>query len=295
VSIVEKAIAKLQQTHPERKVPATVVAPARETVAVKAPAPPERPRTAITSARRVTIDIERLRAQGFSPSPELANRMTDQYRRIKWRLLAKARGPEAVPDGRLLMVTSSMPDEGKTFTAINLALGIAMEKDCTVLLVDADVAKAHVTQLLGLAHQPGLTDLLAGKELDPSQALVATNIEGLTVLPAGQRNAGAPELFASRRMSDLITQLAMDDPDRIVLFDSSPVLATNESQLLGRLVGQVLMVVRADHTPQPAVQEAIGMLDASKSISLVLNQVKGDFAAEYYGGYGHYSYESQEG
>jgi protein-tyrosine kinase len=210
-------------------------------------------------------------------------------------LLAKARGPEAVPDGRLLMVTSSMPDEGKTFTAINLALGIAMEKDCTVLLVDADVAKAHVTQLLGLAHQPGLTDLLAGKELDPSQALIATNIEGLTVLPAGHLDAGAPELFASRRMSDLISRLAMDDPDRIVLFDSSPLLATNESQLLGRLVGQVLMVVRADHTPQPAVQEAIGMLDASKSISLVLNQVKGDFAAEYYGGYGHYNYESQEG
>lgn len=297
MSIVEKAISKLQQARADRGSSAThagIAATPREPLAPVAPLPAgDRPRRLITPARRVELDLELLRRHGLVAAAELAGRLTDQYRRIKWKLLARALGQEteAVPNGNLIMVASSVPNEGKTFTAINLALGIAMERDCTVLLIDADVAKAHLTRVLGLENQPGLTDLLAGGEIELAQAVVGTNIEGLALLPAGQRNREAPELFASRRMEELMAALAADDPNRIVLFDSSPVLATNESQVLGRLVGQILLIVRADDTPQPAVLETLDLLGRGKAISLVLNQVRWGFGGAYYGGYGYYDDE----
>jgi exopolysaccharide/PEP-CTERM locus tyrosine autokinase len=237
------------------------------------------------------VDLEALRRAGALPPQELERQLADEYRRIKWPLLARAfgRDGESVPDGNLVMVTSALPGDGKTFTSLNLSHSIARERDSSVLLIDADISKAHVSELLGVRDRAGLTDLLLDPSLDPSDVILATSVDGLRVMPAGRRTDQGPELFASQRMRDVIALLGMRNRDRAVIFDSSPLLATNESQVLAKLVGQVMMVVRSNGTPRPAVEEAIALLDGSRSISLILNQTRTLLGAHsYYAGYYHY-------
>ena len=171
------------------------------------------------------------------------------------------------------MVTSSVSGEGKTFSSLNLALSIAWEKDFSVLLVDADVAKRHATRAFG-AEDRRRPDRLAQRPHARSGRhwCWARPFAGLTFLPAGKRQELAPELFASQRMLDVIRVLRGADPRRIVLFDTSPLLATNESQVLAKVVDQVVLVVRAELTTQPMVLEAVSLLDRSKEIRCILNQ-----------------------
>ncbi len=237
------------------------------------------------------IDIEALRSAGALAPQDIERQIADEYRRIKWPLLEKAfgRAAGALPEGNLVMVTSAVPGDGKTFTSINLALSIARERDSSVLLIDADIAKAHVSELLGIRQRPGLTDLLENPGTNPADAILATDIDGLRVMAAGRRSDQVPELMASQRMRDLIAELGARNRDRVIIFDSSPLLATNEAQVLAKLVGQVLMVVRANGTPRPAVEEAVALLDRSRSISVVLNQMRPLFGlGSYYSGYYNY-------
>jgi exopolysaccharide/PEP-CTERM locus tyrosine autokinase len=285
MSIIEKAIGKLQASSPFRN----ATGARRERLDRPAPAQTEAPSSseAFTPKKSVETSLEALRAAGIVPQNEHSHRLTEQFRRVKWPLLESAAGRPSDAPANLIMVTSSVAEEGKTFTAFNLALSIAREKDFNVLLVDADVAKFHVSKLLGLDGTPGLTDLLMDLSLDPNDLLVGTNIPGLLVLPAGRHSNIAPELFASERMVEVVRFLGGNDPRRIVLFDSSPLLATNESQVLSRIVDQVLLVVRAESTSQPTVVDAIALLDRSKEIRCVLNQSSIGRKAEYYYGYGH--------
>lgn len=216
-----------------------------------------------------------------------ARRTTDEFRRIKWPILAGAFGKETerLPNGSLVLVTSTLPGEGKTFVSLNLALNIAAERDCRVLLVDADLAKAHVSMLLGLKERRGLTDALTGAVEDVGDLILATDVEGLSVLPAGTPSAEAPELLASRRMRRLVDWLTGHCSDSIVLIDSSPLLATNEAQVLSGVVGHVLMVVRAESTPQTMVMDALGLLAKDARVSCVLNQTVLHGMGQYYGTY----------
>lgn len=296
MSIVEKAISKLQSAR--ERTAATPPAPTRGAPSTT-PVPrlpgalPARERANAPPRECVQIDLDKMRARGLLPPEHAAARVTDEYRRIKWPLLATAfrREGQPIDRGNLIMIASCVPDEGKTFTAVNLAMTIALERDCTVLLVDADAAKPNITRDLGLEGRPGVVDALASDSMHPEDAVLDTSVAGLCVLPAGQRNGRAPELFASHRMDQVAAELAAHDPNRVVIFDSSPLLATNEAHLLARVVGQILVVVRANHTLQPAVREALALLDASKSVSLMLNQTELGFG-EYYGGY--YGYEQQK-
>jgi capsular exopolysaccharide synthesis family protein len=191
-----------------------------------------------------------------------------------------------------VLVTSSIPAEGKTFTSFNLALAIARERDTPVILVDADVPNPRLTSLLGLTSVPGLTDLVADGRMRVEEVLCRSDLEGLYVLPAGRPDANSPELFASQRMDEVMRSLALMVTDGVVVIDSPPVLATNEAQVLSRYVGQVLMVVRADFTEQRAVEEALALLDRSKPINCVLNAIDRSLMSMYYGdsypGYGGY-------
>lgn len=245
----------------------------------------------VSNAAPLHIDLEALRRTGALPPQDLERSIADEYRRIKWPLLDKAFGRDApaVPDGNLVMVTSALPGDGKTFTALNLALSIARERDSSVLLIDADVAKAHVSELLGIRQRPGLTDLLDQPGANPADAILATDVDGLRVMAAGRRHEQIPEVMASQRMRDLIAELGARNRERVIIFDSSPLLATNESQVLAKLVGQVLMVVRANGTPRPAVEEAVALLDRNRAISVVLNQLRPLFGlGSYYSGYYNY-------
>jgi len=281
MSLVERAIKKLQESR-------GTAPTAPELPAATAPAP----RAAAARAdvarptRVVHIDRARLRDVELVPPPEQERQIAHDYRQIKRPLIANAfgRGVPVVPMGHLVMVTSALPGDGKTFTSVNLALSMALEKDISVLLVDADVAKPHISRILGVDQEPGLLDVLHDASLEIDSVILPTDVPGLSILPAGRASDTATELLASARMQEIGAILDSRDANRMVLFDSPPLLLTSESRALAHSVGQVVIVVRAEYTPQQAVLDAIEKLGANRSISLVLNQSKITTAAYY--GYG---------
>lgn len=233
----------------------------------------------------IHVDIERMRNAGACPPADMEGRVAEEFRRIKWPVLAAAKSP-ATAGSNLVMVTSALSGDGKTFTAFNLALSIARERDCSVMLVDADMPKRHLTKLLGLGETKGLSDVLLDGKLDWHSAVFPTDIDGLTILPSGSHRDHTPELLASHRMQDVLAGIAADDPNQIIILDSAPLLMTNDSQVLSRLVAHVLVVVRANGTPKPAVEEAVGLLAEGKSVGLILNQLQSLAGVyEYYGEY----------
>jgi protein-tyrosine kinase len=192
----------------------------------------------------------------------------------------------------LIMVASSLPGEGKTFCAVNLAISIAMELDHTVLLVDADVARPSVSRYLHLkpgadSAKVGLMDILLDNKLDLADAILKTNIDTLSLLPAGRSHHKATELLASQNMIALLDEIASRYPDRIVIFDSPPLLLTSESRVLASQMGQIVLVVEAESTTQHAVKEALRQVKSCQNISLIYNKTKtlssGDYYGQYYG------------
>ncbi len=296
MSIIERALEKLQQgTDGNANRGSGRHGARREPLADQLARAAQRPQEAKAPTEIIQVSVEQLRAGGVLPPEDHAGALTDQFRRIKWPILESVaeRNEDGSPNNRV-MVTSSIAGEGKTFTSFNLAHSISREKDVSVLLVDADVAKRHATELFGLQERQGLTDSIADPALDPDSLVLGTNIQGLSVLPAGRRTNSAPELFASQRMAEIIDRLGRANPHRVVLFDSAPLLATNESQVLARIVDQIVMVVRAEVTTQPMVLEAIGLLDKTKQIRCVLNQARASRMTEYYYGYGYYPHDSRQ-
>jgi receptor protein-tyrosine kinase len=258
--------------------------------------PSSKPRTdsSLTSRdlkRIVQIDVDRLRESGRLPSAEAARRTEDEIRRIKWPLLGAVSGRsgnQAVRNN-VILVTSALPGEGKTFTALNLALSIVRDRELRVILVDADVERPGLTPALGLEGHPGLNDVLEDTSREIDSVTYRTDVEGLFVVPAGKWHDQAPEFFAGSRMPQIIEELIRRVGNGVVVLDSPPLLATNEAQVVTRYVGQVLFVVRADDTEQRAVREAIALVDPSASVSAVLNRVQPSAIGRYYGHY-HYSY-----
>jgi protein-tyrosine kinase len=184
--------------------------------------------------------------------------------------------------GNLIMITSAVPGEGKTFMSLNLALSMRLEEDITVLLVDGDVVNPRLTQSLGLESRPGLLDLVKDPSLSPETAILPTDMPGLSFLPAGRQEANATELVASARMHQVISRLGSDNPARLVVFDSAPLLVTTEAQALVHFAGQVVMVVQADQTPQHVVLDALETLAEGKPVFLVLNQTTRHSHSGYY-------------
>ncbi len=283
MSVVEKAIRKLQESQ------------AGGAAAPPAGAAPAPPNTAGGSApahprgEKIVIERGTLRSAGLLPPEADMPMLARQYRKIKQPLIARAvgRGVPRAPKGYLVMIASAMTGEGKTFTAVNLALSMALEKDVKVLLVDADVAKPNLSQVLGLGKAQGLLDVLRQPELDVESLIHPTDLPTLAVLPAGTGAHEATELLASARMGQLTEILGENDMRRIVVFDSAPLLQTTESTALARVVGEVVVVVRAESTPQPVLLDALKVLEGHNSVSLVLNQsVRTADAAYYYYGYG---------
>ncbi len=241
--------------------------------------------------------LEHLRAADMLvPGSQLGPKFADEYRRIKRPLLSNAFGKTAslVDRGNLILVTSSVPDEGKTHTAINLALSMAQERDHTVLLVDCDVAKQGISRRLGLGHMPGLVDVLENDDFSVGDALLSTDIPELTVLCAGKQHEYVAELLASKRMSSLVDEIASRYEDRIIIFDAPPLLPTPQTQVLAGLVGQIVFVIEAGTTPQHVAQEALEMLPDEMAIGLVMNKSEGTFGRSgYY--YGYYDAERDKG
>jgi exopolysaccharide/PEP-CTERM locus tyrosine autokinase len=231
---------------------------------------PQRP---ARGQRHVTVDLERMAQLGMVTHEGGRTPAAEDFRIIKRPLLRNLRsdGAPAIRNGNLIVVTSALPGEGKTYCAINLAMSIAMERDITVLLVDADVARPSVLKVLGLGAEAGLMDILLNDELELADVILKTNV------PA--------ELLASRSMSTLLSEIANRYADRIVIFDSPPLLITTEASVLAAQMGQVVMVVEAETTTQNAVREALRLLDSCKHVNLIYNKIKAFPGTEYYGYY----------
>ena len=241
-------------------------------------------------SRTVHIDLAMLAAKGMVTPDQPRTAIAEEFRVIKRPLLRNATdtGPARITNANLIMVTSAMPGEGKTFSAINLAISMAMELDYTVLLVDADVSRPSVFRQLGLPPERGLMDVLAGEVTDLSDVLLRTNIEKLSILPAGMPHQRATELLASENMNRLLKQIASRYSDRIVVFDSPPLLVTTESRVLATHMGQVVVVVESERTTHSSVKQALATIESCPIKLMMLNKSRHSGPGSYYGyGYGY--------
>ena len=236
-----------------------------------------------------TLHLGRLQASGFI-TPELQHsRLLHEFRVIKRPLIQHALGKSATqaPNRNLIMVTSALPDEGKTFVAVNLAMSLAMERDCRVLLVDADVLAPSVPQVLGIEPAKGLMDLLTGAGTPVREVLLGTNVERLTLLLAGTPHSNASEFLASEVMTRLLSELSSRYTDRIVVFDSPPLLATTESRVLATQMGQVVVAVEAQRTTHAALESALATVESCPVVYTVLNKAPESKVGSYYGAYAY--------
>lgn len=242
----------------------------------------------------VQLDLARLKANNYLTPDEPVNTLAEEFQQIKRRLLGNM-----VPGisnmeapGNLIMITSAVPGEGKTYTSVNLALSITREMDRTVLAVDTDIIKSDMSRAFGVLGRPGLFDYLERDDLPVSELLIRTSIPNLVVLPAGLSHGNITEKLASVAMQRLCEELSTRYKDRIVIFDSPPILATTGATALAPMIGQTVMVVEAETTPQAAIKQALQRMDHVKLAGLLLNKTRGGKQEHGYQ-YGYYQQVGQ--
>lgn len=258
------------------------------------------PRSSLPLANKTKVAVDGKRhhvapadliSGGLLAPLDQATAIADEFRRIKRPLIANATKADAeTSDGmNVIMVASALPGAGKTFCTVNLAVSMSLERELNVLLVDADIPKPHVSREFGLEDAPGLIDLLLDEDGDVASFLVRTDLNDISVLPAGRAHPQATELLASARMSQIVHELATRYRDRIVLIDSPPLLLTSEAQALAGQVGQIAFVVEAGETSRQMLAHALEALDSSKAINLILNKTRRFMGSGYYSGDYDYS------
>jgi protein-tyrosine kinase len=243
----------------------------------------------------VEIEWAHLSELGFVAPGDSNTQSIEEYRNIKRPIVSNAFGKGSVGINRanLILVTSSLPGEGKTFTAINLALSIANERDRQVLLIDADVARPSISRVLGIKSGPGLVDYLDGQDISFSDVILSTNMPGFRVVPAGKLHKHSTELLSSNKMALLAEELSSRYSDRIIIFDSPPLLAATQGEILAKLVGQVVLVVEAERTLQSMVMESVDKLSSCDVVLAVFNKSNRNMDIDYYKygyGYGQYAH-----
>jgi receptor protein-tyrosine kinase len=236
-------------------------------------------------SREVMIDRGRLARAGVAMPSSERSRIVEEYRIIKRGVLRNAAADDG--RGRLIMITSARPREGKTFTSLNLALSIASEKDMRVLLIDCDVHRRSLVEMLGIDADKGLVDLLTDSGVDIADVLLRTNIATLSVLPSGKGGPQVPELLSSNRMSGLVEEMVRRYPDRFIILDAPPCLATSDPSILAGLVGQIVFVVEANQTQEQEIAAALRLISGCPTIGLVLNKTLGA-ASDQFGSYSYY-------
>lgn len=249
-------------------------------------APKDRQRFGKGPRTRHALDRERLVKAGFVDPGGDRSTLAEELRIIKRPLLARAFAEDARPRDRALLVTSARPGEGKTFTAVNLALSLSLERDANVLLIDADQVMASASAALRMPRSPGLSELLGDRPCDPADVLLATDLERFTFTAPGAPDDRFAEMLASRRMGAILDAVLASDPRRIVVIDGPPLLASGDAVPLAMLAGQTVFVVEAGQTPRAAVDEALALVVEHSQVQLLLNkalQSRGPGSYGYYG------------
>ena len=273
--------------------PEVVVGEVLDPVSPAAPAAPskavaKRPEPVVFKGERFPVNRQHLRDQGLIVPESTVTAVLEEFRIVKRQLLLNAdqlaqqgMGPAA----QRVLICSPHPGEGKSFTSVNLALAIAAEKECEVLLVDADFAKPSVLSMLGLPGGPGLMDALANPEIDAADCVIGTDVPGLWVLPAGSATTSDTEYLSSSRTRTVLDRLVQGAPQRFVIFDSPPALAASPAAALAKYVGQAVVVARCDKTAQSSLEDAVSLLSACPNIQLVLNAVHFSPSGRRFGSY----------
>ena len=275
MSVIEKALGKARAS-----ADATANSPVADTGATTArqralQMPPSR----IVQNPDIRVNDQMLEKLGLLADAVQDFQRVSEFRHVKRNLLGAIRAGET---NRVILVASALAGEGKSFSSANLARSLALEPDYSVLLIDADVAKPHVSSSLGLLERKGLMDAITEAGRDVESLILSTDIEGLSVLPAGTSNENATEHLSSDRMRAVL-ELLLEVPNRIIVIDSLPILLTTEARVLAPLAGQVLMVVRAESTSQAAVKHALEVLGKGVNVKLLLNAIVQTRASRYLG------------
>ena len=281
IGLIERAAARLQQQEPGEANPSVVVPAAGAALTSTAP--------------QLLLDRGRLAGFGIAIPSSARSRTVEEFRLVKRNLMTAWSQNDLIGasrPSRVIMVTSARPGEGKTFSALNLALAFASERDSKALLVDVDTQHPGLPKILGIPGDKGIVDVLSGS-LDLSEVLLQTNLPNLMILPAGQGGPHVPELLSSRSMGALLAELTERLSDRYIIIDTPPCMASSDAAALAPLVGQIVFIVEAHSTQQAEIEAGLSMLSTCPRISLLLNK-SDTLASEHFGSYG-YNYHSAGG
>ena len=282
VGLIERAAALLRQQ--EAAEPAASILPRK---AIGGPA-------LRAGGPELVLDRGRLAGFGIAIPSAARSRTVEEFRLIKRNLVGAWSQKDLMADrraSRLIMVTSARPGEGKTFTALNLALAFASERSVKALLVDVDTQHSTTPEILGIERNKGIVDVLAGN-LELPEVLIQTNIPNLMILPAGRGGPHVPELLSSPEMGALLDEMTQRLPDHYLIIDTPPCMASSDAAALAPLVGQIVFVVEANNTQQGEIEAALSTLSICPRISLLLNK-SDSLATEHFGSYG-YNYHSAD-
>jgi len=292
-----KAYAAQAQAPALRRDGVAMVGPGDDSVRMPASAPVSKPAPSqlrpsnapALPGKTVRLDFRALRQNGCITPDNMTSSISNEFRGIKRKLLQKVRDPQTrAAVSNLIMVTSSLPGEGKTFSSINLALSLAAERGLQVLLIDADVIRPSVGNMFMAPPTEGLTDLLTGKVGHVSDVLHrCADIPNLAVIFAGNPSANTPELISSGKMANLCRELSARYPDRVIVLDTPPVLASTEPAILASYVHHLLMVVAADQTDRHQLRKSLETIASCQSVSLLFNKAPSWNEAEYIAYYGY--------
>ncbi|WP_333608520.1 XrtA-associated tyrosine autokinase [Arsukibacterium sp.] len=236
----------------------------------------------------INLDLAQLERQHFVSLTSDRRLINEEYRVIKRKLINNAFGAlsSSLHHANLILVSSSRPGEGKTFSAINLALSIALEQDKTVLLVDSDVLRPNVSKTLNIHHDIGLTDYLLSSTIKASDIILSTNVDRLKIVTAGSPHHLSTELLASERMLQLANEFASRYSDRIVIFDAPPLLGVNETAVMAAMCGQGVLVVEENHSKLSEIEQAVSLLPKEMAVGFLINKAHRNQGKGY--GYGYY-------
>ena len=272
---------------PTEAVPASpLTALAGAAIANAAPAPAVRAKDWTGPVQ--PLDREKMTDAGYIVPGMAVNGAVEEFRIIRRELLSRIRGnrhQQPIPNGNVILVTSAHPGDGKTYSSINLAISLSAEPGVEVLLIDADFAKPNVASALGLSAEKGMMDALANPDISVEDLVIRTDVPSLSVLPAGVSRDNDDEYLASSHMEEIISALVAGRPERILIFDSPPLLAASPATMLAGCVGQTILVVRADRTTEAALRDSIGLLKECDCVQLLLNGVKFSSSGRNFGSY----------
>lgn len=314
MSTIEKALDKLgamSQTVTDQTIPAEAAVEVAETQTVEVAVAPSvaegqadaaasdsaaQPAAATEASAKssrlmLNIDLASLSERNFVSMATERRLIYEEFRVIKRKLINNAFGSlsSTLKHPNLILVTSSRPGEGKTFTSVNLALSIALEQDKTVLLVDADVLRPNVSRTLEISTQLGLTDYLSSNDVDVADILYSTNVERLKIITAGKPHHLSTELLASDKMLELVQEFASRYPDRIVIFDAPPLLGVNETSVMAGMCGQAVVVLEENKTKLHELDKALSLLPKELAVGFVINKAYYSRDKGYGYGYGYYA------